>query len=103
MNTPYTVALRDAEEISTQARITAESRFAASLERALGGPDQVAATFRAWLEVEQSEASVLTSELAALACKWPAAARTAEQAGMRDLGHFGGMPHFEVRLSRALA
>lgn len=43
---PYTVALEDAAELPCSNRISAEARFAAAIERSLGGPEAVASTYR---------------------------------------------------------
>ena len=96
---PYTVALEEAPELSSSHRITAEARFAAVLERSLGGPDAVASTYRAWVNASESAASDLDQATASLAVLWPRAFDTARQAGFREIGELAGA-HFEVRLER---
>lgn len=98
MDKPYTVALRDAD-LPVPARIDAEVRFARELERALGGAEEVAETYRAWLEASESEANQLAAGTAALAVRWPRAMDAAVQAGLRNIGDIGEA-HFEVRLER---
>ncbi|MFC5499437.1 hypothetical protein ACFPOE_17965 [Caenimonas terrae] len=102
MSHPYTVALEDAQDLPSSNRITAETRFAASIERALGGADAVASTYRAWVNASESDASHLDRDTAALAVQWPRAFDAARQAAMRDIGELPGA-HFEVRLERAHA
>ena len=101
MSTPYLVSLRDADALPTSARIKAECIFARVLERRLGGADVVATTYKAWIEASESTADVLTADAALAATHWPSAAREAEQAALRDVGHFEGQPHFEIRLAKA--
>lgn len=103
MSNPYTVSLQDCEALPTCARIKAECVFAQTLERQLGGADVVATTYRAWIEASENTADVLTAEATNLAVRWPRAAQEAERSALRDLGHFEGTPHFEVRLPRAAA
>ncbi len=103
MTTPYTVSLQDCEALPTSARIKAECIFAQSLERQLGGAEVVATTYRAWIEASEMTADVLTAEATEQAVKWPRAAQEAERSALRDLGHFDGTPHFEVRLAKVAA
>ena len=98
MPKPYTVALVGAVDLHMAARIKAEIRYAAALEGALGGDEQVAAAYRAWNVLkEHGSVDNATAELAA---RWPPAVRVAEDAGSRDLGHFDGRGHFTVWLDR---
>lgn len=99
MGHPYTVALEEASELPCPNRISAEARFAAAIERSLGGPEAVATTYRAWVNASESAASDVDQASASLAVLWPRAYDTARQAGFRDLGELPGA-HFEVRLQR---
>jgi hypothetical protein len=99
MDHPYTVALEDATELPCSHRITAEARFAAVIESKLGGPDAVAATYRAWVNASESDARDIDHDTASLAVLWPRAFETARQAGLREVGELPGA-HFEVRLER---
>ncbi len=99
MTHPYTVALEDAPELPCSNRITAEARFAATLESRLGGADAVATTYRAWVNASESAASDVDQTTAALAVRWPGAYDTARQAGLREVGELPGA-HFEIRLDR---
>lgn len=101
MPKPYSVSLQEAAALPFPARVTAESRYAAALERILGGEDRVVAVYKAWLEAQASEPSILSADTANLAAQWPRAAQTAETAGMHGLGQFEGAPHFELRLKRS--
>lgn len=99
MSHPYSVALEDAPELPSSHRITAETRFAKVIERALGGPDAVASTYRAWVNASEAAASDVDPATASLAVLWPRAYDSARQAGFRDIGEMPGA-HFEVRLER---
>ena len=59
MERPYTVALQDGRVLPVPDRIAAEIRFASALERALGEPQVVAETLRAWQAASQSRADEL--------------------------------------------
>jgi hypothetical protein len=100
MNHPYTVALVvDAVELPAAARIEAEKRYASTLERNLGGPDEVAAVLKAWQAVNDSALEDIDQLTAETAIRWPRAADQAQQAAMRPIGELPGA-HFEVRLGR---
>jgi hypothetical protein len=101
MNT-YTVALQDARSLPTRERIDAEARFARELERVLGGPEFVAETYSAWMEVSESEASQIDRNTAINAAHWPVAMNAAMLAGFSKLGDIGEA-HFEIRLERRAA
>lgn len=96
---PYTVALEEAPELPCSNRIAAEARFAAAIERKLGGPEAVADTYRAWVNANESAASDVDQATASLAVLWPRAYDTAREAGFREVGEMPGA-HFEVRLER---
>ena len=98
----YTVALVDAAEVSAAGRISAEVRFITALERALGGPEDVARTYRAWMDAHENAASDVDADSARLAVRWPLAFDMARQAGLRDLGELPAA-HFSVRLERSAA
>jgi hypothetical protein len=100
MNT-YTVTLQDAG-LPTRERIEAEVRFARELEQILGGPEFVAETYSAWMEVGESEASRVDRNTAITAARWPVAMNAAMLAGFSKLGDIGAA-HFEVRLERHAA
>lgn len=97
---PYTVCLHDAEALPSSARIKAECIFAGALERRLGGAQSVATTYKTWIDASECTADILTAEAAETASRWHAAVREAEQAALRDVGHFEGTPHFDIRLAR---
>lgn len=96
---PYTVALVDAEALPSAARITAETRFAATLERTLGGPEEVAQALRAWTFASEADAAELDKATVEKAVRWPRAASLANQAAFRDIGELPGA-HFDVKLAR---
>ncbi len=100
MSKSYSVALLDASAIPFPARVSVEGRYAAALERALGGEEGVVATYKAWLEAHECEPGILTAAMTERASRWQRSAEAAQTAGMHGLGHFEGTPHFEVRLER---
>ena len=96
LQSPYVVALRDAPtSLPTQARITAEARYARELERALGRPEQVAAALDAVYSLEGAD--VITPADKVLAERWQKASTVARD---RALGQIGEVEeaYFEVRL-----
>lgn len=93
----YIVTLQDApSDIPERARLDAENRFHKTLERALGGPDNVMAAYRAWQAAEETPESEISAEGIALTKKWLAAASRARNDGLRDLGETEAW--FEVRV-----
>jgi hypothetical protein len=102
MNCCYTVTLQDASDVPTRDRIEAEVRFASELERVLGGPEFVAETYSAWMEVSVSEASQIDRDTPINAARWPVAMNAAMLAGFSKLGDIGEA-HFEIRLKRRAA
>jgi hypothetical protein len=101
MNKPYTVALQEAPGLPVRDRIEAEVRFARELERALGGEDAVAETYRSWINANEADASELDAQTAEKAVRWPRAAEVATRAGLSKLGIAEAF--FEVRLARGHA
>jgi hypothetical protein len=99
MSTPYTVALQDARDLPQRERIAAEVRFATELERRLGGADNVAQVYAAWVAASETDASQLDRETTTLAVRWPRAVDAAMRAGFDRLGDIGDA-RFTVRLER---
>ncbi len=64
----------------------AEMRFIKELEKSLGGPNCVVATFSAWAEACESDVAELSSDIATLAVKWPCAFEAAQRAGLKNIG-----------------
>jgi hypothetical protein len=95
----YLVALLEAEALPTGIRIAAETRFAAALERFLGGAEQVARTYRAWTAASECGAQDLDKDTIEAAMRWPRAADLARQAGLREIGDLPSA-HFEVKLPK---
>jgi hypothetical protein len=92
----YAITLQDAPSIiPQQARIDAETRFQKTLERALGGPENVMLAYRAWQTAEETSDIELSYEQITLVKKWLAAASRARNDGLRDLGETEAW--FEVR------
>lgn len=95
----YTITLQDApSDITDRAKRDAEERFRRTLERALGGPDEVLAAHRAWQAAEDTAEGEMSAEDIGLAKQWIAAATKARNDGFRDLGETEAW--FEVRMER---
>ncbi|WP_313312953.1 hypothetical protein [Pulveribacter sp.] len=93
----YIVALHDApSSLPADARITAETRYSRELERALGGPEQVAATLDAVLSLEGAD--VVTDADKALAGRWQKASVTARERALSQIGETEEA-YFEVRVA----
>ena len=91
----YTVALRDApSSLPADARVAAEARYARELERALGGPEQVATTLDVVLSMEGSDmVSAVDLEVAE---RWQKASSTARDRALSQIGE-ADEAYFEVR------
>jgi hypothetical protein len=95
--THYTVALRDApSSLPTEAKIAVEARYARELERALGGPEQVAVTLDSVLSMEGAD--VVSQADKALAVRWQQAFSTARDRALAQIGEVEEA-YFEVRLA----
>jgi len=95
----YSITLQDFPELPEDARVKAEEQYRRALEKALGGPDEVAPAYRAWLSVSESGNDQAGKEDAAQASKWQKASDLARQAGFRSLGE-STEAYFEFKLSR---
>ena len=92
----YAITLQDApSNIPERARLDAENRFQKTLERALGGPENVMIAYRAWQSAEETSETELSDEQVTIVKKWLAAASRARNDGLRDLGETEAW--FEVR------
>lgn len=96
--TLYTVTLCDVHGLPADARIKAETRYCAELERLLGGPEDLSRAYGAWCEAADADASEISSETANAATRWIKAVQTARDAGLRGLGEEADAAYFEVRL-----
>ncbi|MFA7679938.1 MAG: hypothetical protein WCY07_07320 [Pigmentiphaga sp.] len=95
----YTITLQDTPaDLPERAKQEAERRYQRTLERALGGPDEVLAAYRAWQAAEDTAASEMATEDIELAKRWINAATRARNDGFRDLGEFEAW--FEVRVEK---
>ncbi|MCQ9616674.1 hypothetical protein L1889_08085 [Paenalcaligenes niemegkensis] len=95
----YTITLQDApSDISERAKKDAEYRFQRTLQRSLGEPDEVVASYMAWQNAEETAESELSPEEITLAKRWIAAATKAQQDGFRELGE--SEAYFEIRVER---
>ncbi|OXR49540.1 hypothetical protein PuT2_07005 [Pusillimonas sp. T2] len=95
----YTITLQDPpSDIPERALNDAQNRFQKTLERALGGPENVIAAYRAWQTAEETSETEMSDEDIAMAKKWLVAASRARNDGLRDLGETEAW--FEVKLVR---
>lgn len=93
---PYVVALRDSPaDLPAAAKIAAETRYARELDRALGGPDQVAAVLESIYSLEGAD--VITAADKALADRWQKASTVARDRALAQIGEVDEA-YFEVRL-----
>jgi hypothetical protein len=94
----YTVTLQDFPEIPSEMKEQAERRFTVTLERALGGPENVRPAYKAWTAAQEADETLLTADEKALAMKWHRAAQRAYQDGFSGLGE-SPEAHFDVKLA----
>lgn len=93
----YIVALLDAPaSLPLAAKIAAETRYARELERAFGGPEQVAAALDAVLSLEGADAISAADQ--ALAERWQKASGTARDRALAQIGEVEEA-YFDVRLA----
>ena len=93
----YSITLNDPpSETPERARKDAENRYQKTLERALGGPDEVIVAYRAWQTAEETSEAEMSEEDISMAKKWLTATSRARNDGLRDLGETEAW--FEVRL-----
>ena len=95
----YTVALQDFPEIPADVRQQAERRYCKTLERALGGADEVGIAYRAWTHAEDSSEDELSADDRTLALRWQKAAMKAQSEGFNGLGE-APEAYFEIKLVR---
>ncbi|RZJ18763.1 MAG: hypothetical protein EOO54_15325 [Haliea sp.] len=97
---PYTVTLVNAEELGADQRAAAELRFRMALEFALGGPDMVLPTLKAWqLAVSLNDDLPLQSPQEAereVIALWESAEADALIAALRPLERDMGDARFEI-------
>jgi hypothetical protein len=96
---PYTVMLVDAVELPSVIRVRAEARCAETLERALGGPGEVARALLVYTAANDSPPENLDADTMALAARWYRVADQARQEGLRNLS-VPPEAHFEIKLQR---
>lgn len=93
----YAIMLNDPpSDAPERALKDAENRYQRTLERALGGPENVITAYRAWQTAEETSEAEMSEEDIAMAKKWLAATSRARNDGLRDLGETEAW--FEVRL-----
>jgi hypothetical protein len=77
MMSTYTVTLQVARDLPIHDRVEAELRFVRELERVLGGTEFVIESYKAWIEVSESDASQIDRDTAINASRWPVAMNAA--------------------------
>jgi len=93
----YQINLQDPpSDLPDRARTDAENRFQRTLERALGGPENVITAYQAWQTAEETSEAEMSDEEISMAKKWMTAASRARNDGLRDLGETEAW--FEVRV-----
>lgn len=97
---PYAVKLVDASQLNPEQRAAAELRFRMALEFALGGPDMVLPTLKAWqlaqsLNEDRSPKSAGAAELEVIAL-WENAESDALIAALRPFDRDMGDARFEI-------
>lgn len=92
----FTVALCDYPGLPESERQRAESRYARTLARQLGGEPQVAQALRTLEHLEDAPPEEITQEAQSVYHRWMKAARAAAEAGLQGLGGEEGC-YFEVR------
>ena len=95
----YSISLQDFPDIPEDTRQKAEDQYRRALEKALGGPDEVLQSYRAWLNDSESGNDQLNKDEVLLATKWQKASDLARQAGFRSLGE-ADEAFFEFKLNR---
>lgn len=95
LETPYIVVLRDAPaSLPADAKIAAEARYARELERALGGPQQVADTLNAVYALEGAD--VISSTDKKMVENWQKASTLARDRALAQIGEVEEA-YFDVR------
>lgn len=89
-----TIRLREFPGLPPEGIATAEKRFRAALEKALG--EDLGQVLKAYMNASESGADELSADEIALASAWPKAYEKAKMAGFRDLGG-ADEAYFEVR------
>lgn len=92
----FTVALCDYPNLPDSERSRAESRYARTLERQMGGAPEVASALRTIENLEDAPPEEITEDAKAIYQRWMKAARAAAESGMQGLGGEEGC-YFEVR------
>ncbi len=95
----YSVTLQDFPGIPADVRQQAERRFVKTLEKSLGGPDEIDLAYRAWTHAEDASEDELSADDKTQALRWQRAAMRAQQEGFNGLGE-APEAWFEVRLVR---
>ena len=92
----YTVALCDYPNLPDHERARAEARYVRVLERAFGGPEQVAQALRIVQGLEDLTSEEITESDKSIFRQWGKASIAAGQAGFQGLGEAESC-YFEVR------
>ncbi len=93
---PFTVALCEYPNLPEADRLRAETRYARTLARQLGGETNVVEALRLIESLEDAPPEEITEDTKTVYQRWMKAARAAAEAGMQGLGGEEGC-YFEVR------
>lgn len=95
----YIITLNDfPSDASERARQDAQERFRKTLEKALGGPENVLAAYRVWQMAEATSEDEMSGEDLSMLKKWVAATSRARNEGLRDLGETEAW--FDIRVAK---
>ena len=95
----YTITLKDCpSDAPERARKDAQDRFRKTLEKALGGPENVIGAYRVWQMAEETSEGEMSDEEISIVKKWLAATSRARNDGLRDLGETEAW--FEIRVAK---
>jgi hypothetical protein len=92
----FTVTLCDFDGLPETERARAEQRYARTLVRHLGGPEQVSETLQWVQRLEEDPPEEISEDIKSGFARWMKAVRSATEAGMQGLGDGEGS-FFELR------
>lgn len=99
IDTLFCVTLHDyPHDLPDKARETAQSRYAKTLERQLGGAEVVAEALDTLLRLQDTSPEEVSADDLALLRRWSRATQAAREAALRDLGD-AETAYFEVELT----
>ena len=97
IDSQYIISLIDFPDLPLKERMVAEMRYGTALEKALGGPEQVATAYSAWCSVSDGSEAEITADKGNQVRTWLRAVDRARVAGFQGLSEAEGA-YFEVKL-----